>query len=638
MPKNQRSRNPESRRELLKLLGAGAAVSAGIACSREPAVTLPAAEAPQRWDREVDVVVVGTGAAGTPAAIEAARTGAKVLRLEKVAVVGGNMSHSQGIIYLGGGTALQQKHGFKDTVEGMFTYLSAFMAPWEDPAFLRFYCENAAAHFDWLVSQGVPFGEAFTARKVVNPLGGGGGLSYCGNEPNYPYDGLTPPVPRAHNVVGYGAGMSRALQDMADKEPNLSTEVNAPVTNLITDDHGRVIGVIAKIKGREQRVLARRGVILASGGYEMNPDMLRQTKAAQYPLVPMGSSYRGNTGDGIRLAASLGARLRDMDHTFSTPFVYPPQERVAAILVNKVGRRFANEASYGAVLGDEIVEHQSNVAWLIMDSTIAAEVNAVGTDGSMPLSQTASAPTIEALAQKLGLPAEALVAEVEFYNRHAAKGVDPLFHKHTSFLKPLRKAPFLAFNFTEFMPFLTTGHVEIDINAQVLNQYGQPIPGLYAAGQNGAGIGRRFYNSGIRLGEASFFGRIAGRTAARAAPWTGATSRVVPSSVTGEAGALPGPAIEVASIEAGEALYKSKGCNTCHSTDGSKTVGPSFKGLWGKTEKTDKGDVTVDLAYLTESVLNPAARVVDGFPAAMPPQQLSEVEIKSLSLLLETLK
>lgn len=93
-----------------------------------------------------------------------------------------------------------------------------------------------------------------------------------------------------------------------------------------------------------------------------------------------------------------------------------------------------------------------------------------------------------------------------------------------------------------------------------------------------------------------------------------------------------------ASAEAGAKLYKSKGCNACHSVDGSKIVGPTFQGLWGKQENTSAGPVTVDLAYVTESILDPMAKITEGYPPAMPPQQLSELEIKSIALYIETLK
>lgn len=516
-----RSAAQVTRRQMM--LGSGAVV-AGMTAIPFTATT---AYAQGSWDREVDVVVVGAGTSGTPAAIEAARAGATVLRLEKVEAVGGNMSHSEGIVYLGGGTALQKQHGFDDSPDQMFAYLEAFMAPWEDPDFLRLYCEGSVEHYDWLVAEGVDFGTDYTDKKVISP--DNGGLSYCGNEANFPYNEITPPIPRGHNVIGNGWGMSEALQASADAEPNITTEVNAPVTNLIVDDSGRVIGVVASIAGVETNILAKRAVILTTGGYEWNEEMLRQTNGSLYPLIPMGSGYMGNTGDGIRMAASLGARLRDMDNTFSTPFVYPPNEKVHSVLINSKGRRFANEASYGAVLGREIVEHQDNIAWLIMDSAVAASVTAAG--HQLP-EAFASAETIEQLAEAIGVPPAALKNEIDFYNAEAEKGEDPSFRKSAEFLTPLTQAPFLAFNFTEFMPMLTTGHVEIDIGCHVLDQYGAPIPGLYAAGQNGAGIGRRFYNSGIRLGEASFFGRIAGKNAAADAEWKATEYSVVPSGLT----------------------------------------------------------------------------------------------------------
>ena len=98
------------------------------------------------------------------------------------------------------------------------------------------------------------------------------------------------------------------------------------------------------------------------------------------------------------------------------------------------------------------------------------------------------------------------------------------------------------------------------------------------------------------------------------------------------------PTGNVATVEMGTALYKAKGCNACHSLDGSKLVGPSFKGVWGRAEKTDKGDVTVDLAYVTESVLTPMAKIVEGYPPAMPPQALTPLEIESITLFFQTLQ
>ncbi len=110
------------------------------------------------------------------------------------------------------------------------------------------------------------------------------------------------------------------------------------------------------------------------------------------------------------------------------------------------------------------------------------------------------------------------------------------------------------------------------------------------------------------------------------------------TSVVMEPGGMAAVEVKTANAEAGASLYKVKGCNACHSIDGSRLVGPSFKGLWGKTENTSAGDVIVDGAYLKESVTNPMAKVVTGYPPAMPPQQLNDLEIESIALFLQTLK
>ncbi len=110
------------------------------------------------------------------------------------------------------------------------------------------------------------------------------------------------------------------------------------------------------------------------------------------------------------------------------------------------------------------------------------------------------------------------------------------------------------------------------------------------------------------------------------------------SSVPQEPGGVVVEEVKVATAEAGAALYKAKGCNACHSIDGTKIVGPTFKGLWGTTEKTSAGEVTVDLAYVSESILDPMAKITEGYPPAMPPQQLNELEIQSIALFMETLK
>ena len=149
-----------------------------------------------RWDREADVVVVGLGCAGACAAIEAAEAGADTLVVERAGGGGGTSAMAGGLIYLGGGTPVQQACGYDDTPEAMFTFLSAACGPSTDEAKVRAYCEESVAHFHWFESHGVPFKRSFYPEPSMEPPTDDC-LVFSGGEDAYPFDRLTPPVPRA---------------------------------------------------------------------------------------------------------------------------------------------------------------------------------------------------------------------------------------------------------------------------------------------------------------------------------------------------------------------------------------------------------------------------------------------------------
>lgn len=149
------------------------------------------------WDDEVDVVIAGFGVAGAAAAVEAARTGAEVLVLERTASWGGAAAMSGGFIYLGGGTALQKACGFEDSVANMAAFLNAAMGPGADAHRIADYCAGSVAHFDWLVECGVSFKAEFFADPGWEPLGDQG-LMYSGGENSHPFNTIATPAPRGH--------------------------------------------------------------------------------------------------------------------------------------------------------------------------------------------------------------------------------------------------------------------------------------------------------------------------------------------------------------------------------------------------------------------------------------------------------
>src|SRR5699024_1965541 len=124
---------------------------------------------PESWDLEADVVVIGSGGAGTTAAIEAAQAGASVIVFEKASDAGGNTAHSGGVVYIGGGTSIQKENGFEDTPDNMFEYRKLQMGPTADLERLRYYCDRSVEHFEWLVEAGVPFGDEYFEGKLVQP-------------------------------------------------------------------------------------------------------------------------------------------------------------------------------------------------------------------------------------------------------------------------------------------------------------------------------------------------------------------------------------------------------------------------------------------------------------------------------------
>ncbi|MBS4752952.1 FAD-binding protein [Nocardioides sp. zg-ZUI104] len=476
---------------------------------------LPADRIEESTER-FDVVVVGFGIAGGCAALEAARSGARVLLLEKAAVHGGTSSMSGGHFYLGGGTAVQTATGHTDSVEAMYDYL---MASTKDPDAekIRAYCEDSVAHFEWLESLGFEFERSyFPGKAVIQP--GTEGLMFTGNEKVWPYRDEVPPAPRGHKVPVPGdTEGTRIVMDLLRTEvekAGVEVRFETGATNLVVDGDGadqRVVG-LAWRSFDATGIVAADAVIIAAGGFVMNPDMVaRYTPALGSKLFTLGSTY--DDGLGIRLGESVGAALENMEEPFITAPFYPPSSRVKGIIVNKLGQRFVAEDSYHARTSYHVLAQPDSVAYLIVDSEHLGEDH-------MPLVPLKDGfETLEEMEAGLGMPEGALVATVNRYNEHAAAGEDPDFHKHPDWLTPQTAGPWAVLDLSLGVALyagFTIGGMATTLDGEVRRTDGSVVPGLYAAGACAANIAQdgNGYCSGTQLGEGSYFGRRAGVAAA----------------------------------------------------------------------------------------------------------------------------
>ena len=463
------------------------------------------------WEAESDVLVIGVGAAGVCAAIEAASAGASVLCLERAGGTGGTTAVSDGMIYLGGGTALQRACGFDDSVEEMQKYLLASCGPEPDAERIRVYCEESPGHFDWLVAQGVPFKAEFYPERMMAP--GEQGLTYSGNELVYPYRELAKPSPRAHMAQKEGSTGAFLMQRLEAAARRAGAQIRSGVLceRLVADAAGRVVGVVATQEGRTCAFRARRGIVLCAGGFINNREMVRR-HAPELRRARFRAASEGDDGRGILMGQGAGGAVSRMQMGSVTLPFYPPKSLMRGIFVNRAAQRFMPEDVYQGRAGELSLLHQDGRVWLVLDDeTFARPVFAGG--------EIVAGESLAELEREIGFPDGALQATVALYNRFAERGEDPLFHKAAEYLKPLAKPPFGAIDLSwdkAIYAAFTLGGLATDARARVLTPDGVVVPGLFAAGRTAASISSPGYSSGTSIGEAMIFGRIAGREAARA--------------------------------------------------------------------------------------------------------------------------
>ncbi len=470
-----------------------------------------AAEGVERWHDEADVIVVGLGAAGACAAIGAREAGADVLVLERAGGGGGTSANSTGEVYMGGGTPVQLACGFEDSPDEMYRYLMASCGPEPDEPKIRLYADTSVDHFHWLEGLGVPFKRSYYGDGSYIPTDDC--LAWSGSELNARYAPHAKPAPRGHSArkegIEAGAELMRALC-AATERSGARIEPNVRVETLVQRRDRTVVGVVARIEGEERLLRARHGVVLCAGGFINNADMVAR-HAPWLARCKMRLAVDGDDGRGIRMGEGAGGEAIRMDTAcIVLPFTVP-KKHIQGLMVNAQGQRFINEDAYQSDVGEAALRHQDGQVWLIVDDSFyevpfpPAEIAGVG-------------ETIEELEREVGFPEGTLQQTVAYYNAHAAKGEDPLFHKTAEFLKPLDTPPFAALDYRvehSLWSVFTMGGLHTSIDGEVLSADGDRIPGLFAAGRTTSGLAAQGYSSGLSLADGTFFGRRAGLAAAR---------------------------------------------------------------------------------------------------------------------------
>lgn len=451
------------------------------------------------WNEEAEVIVVGGGLAGHCAALELAAAGVDVLLLEKQPEIGGSTVLSGGSFAFAG-TDLQRRNGVEDSSGLLFDDLRRVGGFGNEERLVRVYVDNQLDTYHWLAGHGVVFEKLFLA---------------AGHS-----------VPRAHSrnprvVLETLAAAARA-------SGRVTTRTGAAVRQLVRSvSDGPVEGVVADVDGRRCAIRAVRGVILASGGFSRNDDLLKLFAPTQAGAMRAGGP--GNVGDGLRMAWRLGAGMRDMGYIKGTFGGYPgakPGEHalmlpiyVGAIAVNEQGERFVDESKSYKLIGDAVLQQPGATGFQIFDQRIfergQPDIPTMAFQAKFALGQVVSAPTLSELAGRLGIDAAGLIATVDAYNAYVEAGADRTFGRSAlsngyGKLERIDAPPFYGYPSKSVIVATYCG-VAVDPGMNVCDVFDTPIEGLYAAGEVVGGLHGNAYMTGSSLGKATIFGRLAAR-------------------------------------------------------------------------------------------------------------------------------
>lgn len=377
------------------------------------------AETVTSWSDDVDVTVIGFGIAGGCAAVSAAAAGAGYW-CSNVPPRRAAPPRLPGALLPGGGTTVQLATGHPDSPEEMYKYLVAVSRE-PDHDKIRAYCDGSVEHFNWLEGLGFQFERSyFPGKAVIQP--NTEGLMFTGNEKVWPFLELAVPAPRGHKVPvpGDTGGAAMVIDLLLKRAASLGIQIRyeTGATELIVDGTGKVTGVMWK-RFSETGAIKAKSVIIAAGGFVMNPDMVAKytPKLAEKPFV-LGNTY--DDGLGIRLGVSAGGATQHMDQMFITAPPYPPSILLTGIIVNKLGQRFVAEDSYHSRTAGFIMEQPDSAAYLIVDEAHLEHPK-------MPLVPLIDGwETVVEMEAALGIPPGNLAATLDRYNAYAARAQIPI--------------------------------------------------------------------------------------------------------------------------------------------------------------------------------------------------------------------
>lgn len=441
---------------------------------------------PSSLKKSYDVIIVGSGGAGMTAAIEAKDAGMNPVILEKMPMAGGNTSKASAGLNASE-TSVEKAQGITDSNDKFYEETLKGGGGTNDKELLRYFVDHSAAAVDWLAQNDI----------VLDNLTTTGGMSVSRTH-------------RPHDGSAVGAYLVKGLEENISKR-DIPVFVNSDVTKINEKD-GKVSGVEVKIEGETKQVDSK-AVVVTTGGFGANQKMIAKYRPDLKDYVTTNAA--GSTGDGIEMISALGGALVDMDKIQIHPTVfqktgYLVSESIrgeGAILVNKEGKRFFNEMDTRDKVSAAELKQDGKYAYAIFGEGTKDKVKAV--DQYISKDMVVEADNVEELAKKLDIKPEELNATVTKWNKAVADKKDSEFGRTTGMTNDISGKVYAI----KVAPGIhhTMAGVKINTQTQVLKEDGQPIKGLYAAGEVTGGLHGGNRIGGNAVADIIIFGRQAGQ-------------------------------------------------------------------------------------------------------------------------------